>query len=75
MNYPNKPWNHGQTHEIISGKQFQYDSDSRVWKRLKTEDVSVEAVRQERDSDLSLFVSRRDYDSDSLNMNGDFGAF
>ena len=83
MAYPNKPWYHGQTHEIINGKQFQYDSDSRIWVRLKSnnsnnnnidsEDLNV--VRNELDSDLLLYVTIEDHDSDMNNLRADFGTY
>ena len=83
MAYPNKPWYHGQTHEIINGKQFQYDSDSRIWVRLKSnnsinnnidsEDLNV--VRNELDSDLLLYVTIDDHDSDMNNLRADFGTY
>ena len=83
MPYPDKPWYHGQTHEIINGKQFQYDSDSHIWTRIESgssssgtaDSEALDMVRDEIDSDLLLYVTKKDHDSDIANLFADFGTY
>ena len=66
MPHPSKPWTNGQTHEIYSGKTFQYNASANRWVLISSDAASV--TNTDQDSDIADIKYR-------LNNGFDFGVF